>query len=114
MRNRQIREGKPQCGEQQHSGELHPFGKSTHNQCNGDSGEGSLKNHEGKFRNHHALAEGCRISNTAGDRIKDALQKQPVKSADKCIALRERQRVAVNGPQHNNQRENSEHLHQDG
>jgi len=112
--DRQVGESEPQRREQQHGSELHALGESADDQRHGDGGESSLKCDEDELGDNHAFAEGRRIGHTARGRIEDAFQEQPVKAADERIALGERQRIAVDRPKHGNQRENAEHLHQDG
>ncbi len=110
--NRQVSEGEPQGRKQQHGSELHAFSKSTHNQSHGDGGESGLEGDESKLLDDNALAESGGIGDSAGYRIKDAFQQHTVETADERVARGERQRVTVNRPQHGDQREDAEHLHE--
>jgi hypothetical protein len=108
----QVAEGEPQHHEQQHGRELDALGEGAHDQCAGDAGERGLEGCEGDLGNHHALAEGGRVGKGARCVVPDALHEQPVKAADEGIAFGERQAVAIDEPQHDDQRERDHDLHQ--
>ncbi len=112
--DRQVAEREPQHHEDQHGRELDAFRERADDQAAGDGREGGLEHDVSQFRDHHALAERRRIGEGAGDRIEDPAQEQPAESADELVAFRERQAVAVDEPEDDDQREGDEHLHQHG
>ena len=116
VRDRNVGEGEPQHHEHQHRRKLHPFGERTQDQGAGDGREGGLEGDEGELGDRRVLAEGGRHRELALDGVERTLQEQPVPSAEEgaqfAAAFREREAVAVDGPQHRDQRKDHEHLHQ--
>jgi hypothetical protein len=86
--------------------------KGADDQAAGDGREGRLEDDEHDLGDHHALAEGGCVGIDAGHRVEHALQEQPVEAADEGVALGEGQAGAVDDPQHGDEREGDEHLHQ--
>jgi hypothetical protein len=97
----------------QHGAELDALGEGAHDQAAGDAGEGGLEGGEHDLGDVDALAEGGGGREAAGHVVPDAaLQEHAVEAADEGVALGERQAVAVDAPQHDDQREGDHHLHQ--
>jgi len=107
-----VAEGEPQHHEQQHRRELHALSKGAHDQAAGDCGECRLEHHKHDLGQDHTLAEGGRHGEFSLDGIEDPFEEQSVKTAKEGIALGEGQAVAVQGPQHHDERERHKHLHQ--
>ena len=97
MGDRHIAEREPNGAEQQHSRELDALSECTDDQRTSDCSESCLECSKREFRDIHSLAE--RGSN--GFR-RDTFEEQLVHASDKGIACRERERVAVEHPQHIN------------
>ena len=95
---------KPQHREQQHGRELDALGEGAEDQADGDRREGALEGHVDEPEMTTPFGEG------GGDRIRrDALQEQLVEAAEEG-AFGEGDGVAVDDPQHADQREHREHL----
>ena len=107
VRDRQIREGEPQDHEQHHGRELDALGEGADDQAAGDRCEGRLEARKHQLGDVDALAEG-RARGFDGH----ALHEQAIEAAEECAAFSERERVAVDEPQHDDQREDHHHLHQ--
>jgi len=110
--DRRIAEREPQDHEQQHRREFDALGERADDQAAGDPGESRLERAEHEFGDVDLLAERRRRREDAGRRIEDAVQEEPVEAAEERIALGEREAVAVQRPQHDDQRERHHHLHQ--
>ncbi|AAW77739.1 PilL protein [Xanthomonas oryzae pv. oryzae KACC 10331] len=107
VRQRQVAEGEPDRREQQHRAELGAFGKGADDQRAGNAGEGRLEHHKHVFRQAHALGEGGRQGFDG-----DALEQRLVQIADPRTSTGERQAVAVQHPQDDQQREHHSDLDQ--
>ncbi len=110
VRGRRVDDGEPQRHEPQHGRELHAFGKRADDERRRDDGERHLKAHEHRFRDGHGQTV---------DR--QARQERLAERADKAVEVDhpllhaagvERQAVAVDRPQHGDQRRNGKALHQ--
>ena len=112
VRNRGVAEGEPQHHEGDHGRELHAFGKGTNDQAARDASKGGLEGGKHNLGYDHALAEGGCVGKRAGRVVPDAFHEQPVKAAKEASAFGEGQAVAIDEPQHHNQREGHHHLHQ--
>jgi len=108
----QVGEGEPQHDEGQNRGKLGALGKRADDQCAGDGSKRALESHEDELGNDDALAEGGGGGKRALGRIPDTVQEQAVEATEEGGFFREGNRVAVDAPQHDDQREHHEHLHQ--
>ena len=107
VRHRNVGEGEPDHGEQQHGRELHPLGESTDDEPAGNGGKGPLEHHIDELADPHPFAEG------GGNRLGGHPdQQQLVERTVKGAPLGEGQRIAVDDPEHCDQAEQGEHLHQ--
>ena len=105
--DRHVAECEPNGTEQQHSRELDALSKCTNDQGTSDSGKSCLESSEREFRDIHSLAE------RGSNRIRrDTFEEQFVHASNKWIARCERERVAVQHPQHINQGRHDKNLHQ--
>lgn len=101
VRDRQVRQGEPQDREDQHRREANAFGEAPHHQRHGNAGEGGLE------------SDVDHLADAAGDAVDaDAFQHRRLESAEHRIAFAERQAVAIQHPQHADQREGDGDLRQ--
>ncbi len=105
--HRDVGQREPDHHEDQDRGELGAFGEGADDQAAGNRRKCPLENHEGQFGDADTLGEGCAY----GIR-RHTFQKELVEHAEERVALGKRRRVAVNHPEHGDQREDREHLHQ--
>ena len=97
----------------QHRGELHALGERAEDQAAGDRRERRLERDEHELRESTTpLRNVAAIANSPFAGVERALEEQPVEAAEERVALGEREAVAVDAPQHRDQREHDEHLHQ--
>ena len=107
-----VAEGKPDDGEDEHGREFHALSECAHDQRAGDACESCLKRHEHDLGNDDAFAKRCRVGERASDVIEQAVAKHSGRSAEVGVAFGERKAIAVDQPQHHNQREHHENLHE--
>jgi hypothetical protein len=103
MRHRRVHQRQPQGAEQQHGGELHPFGEGADHQRRGDDGEGQLEHGKHGFRD----VAGQGVFFHAG-------HEDLAETADPVVAGPEREAVGVGEPQQRHQAGDGETLHQHG
>ncbi len=107
--DRQVGEREPQHHEQQHGAEFHALGKGADDQCRCNCRKGQLEGDVDVFRNDDALAESCHRRVWGYPE-----QEGSTESSEECVALGERDAVAVDRPQDPQQGECREYLHQHG
>ena len=105
--DRHVAECEPNGTEQQHCSKLDALSKCANDQGASNSSEGGLECSEREFWNVDSLAE--RGSNRVR---RDSFEEQLVHATDKWIACSECERVAIQHPQHINQRRHHKNLHQ--
>ncbi len=110
--DRKIAESEPEGQEQQHCGELDALDDGAEDQAARDGCEGGLESDVDELVQHYALAERGRRREVAGGRIEGPIEEHASPAADEGITLGESQRVAVDAPQHGDQRETYKHLHE--
>ncbi len=102
--NRQVAQREPQHRKDHHGSKLDALGKGTDDQRHGDGGERGLE------RDEHILRHS---GHRTRERIRgDAHQEHLAEVAKEVAFAGEGQRVAVDGPQHGDQRKDREHLGQ--
>jgi len=103
VRHGAVNHDGPQGKKYGHGTELHPLGERAGDQRRRNDREHELVNHVGLFGDGRGIV-GIRIQLNAS-------QKQVLKSADKRVAVTERQRIAANRPDHADQHHHREALH---
>ena len=104
VRERQVDDGRPQRHEEQQRAELHALGERTRNERGRDDGEHQLIDHEGLLRNRRRIRRVRLRADAVHERIREA--------ADHCVAVREREAIAVERPDDGHDRHHREALHQ--
>ena len=112
VRDRAVTEGEPDDEEQQHGGELHALHDRAQDQAAGNRGEGRLERDVDQLVQRCVLAERRCHGEALRGGVEGSLEEQAAESADDRVTLGERQRISVDAPQHGDQREAHEHLHQ--
>ena len=100
-----VHEGRPQQGEDQERGELHPLGERADDQGRRDDREHGLKDHEDLVRNRGRVV---RIRSRS-----HAFQAQPTKTAQPPIPWRKREAIAPQHPLDTQDPQHDHALHQD-
>ena len=112
VRDRGVAESEPQHAEHQHRRELDALCKRAHDQRAGNRRKAGLEGCKHDLRDVHAFAEGGRGCEGARRVVPNAFHQHPVKAAKEGPALGKGNAVAVNKPQHHDQREGHHDLHQ--
>ncbi len=109
-----VAKREPDHCEDQHRRELHALGEGANDQRAGDASERGLEGHEDDFRDDNALAERSCHRERAGHVIEQPFAEQSTRTTKEGVALGEGEAVAVDEPEHHDQRERDHHLHQYG